>query len=125
MRRASFGLRPQNLAVFALRIFRQDGHRTLSLVAAAAECGDFDGRSDSIRLRVALRSSVADAFAVTSLALHPGLRVRVSQEILYGFAMADCAQFVLLGRGHSDRRQEHNPQRREAAIRDTMHPLIA
>ena len=124
MRRANFGLPLQNLAVFALRIFCQDCRRAFSHVASAAQRGNFGGRGDPIHLRVPFRSSVPNAFAVTSIALHSRLRMRVSQKILHGFAMADRAQFMLPGRGRGDRGQQ-NPHRREPTIRDTIHPLIA
>jgi hypothetical protein len=125
MRRANFGLRPQNLAVFALRIFHQNGCRAFSLVAGAAQRGNFGGRGDTIRLRVTLRRSMPKAFAVTGIALYPGLRVRVGEEILHGVAMADRAQFMLLRGGRGSGRKQQDPQRSQPAIRNTIHPLIA
>ncbi len=100
MRRADFRLRAQNLAVFALGKFRQ------TLMTAAAQRRNFRGRGDAVRLRMPLRSSMPDAFAVTRLALHAGLGMRVGQKIFHRVAMADRAQFMLLRRRRCDRGQQ-------------------
>ncbi len=109
MRRANFGLRLQNFAVLALGIFRQDGRRAFSRMTRPTQRGDFSGRGDSIRLGVPFRIPVPRAFAVTGIALHPGLRVRMREKILHGFAVTDRAQFMLLGRRQRYQWQQQHP----------------
>jgi len=119
MRRTNFGLRLQNLAMLALGIFRQDERSAFSGMAGSAQCGNFSGRGDAIRLGVPFGIPVPRAFAMTGNTFHSRLRVRMREEILHGFAMTDRAQFVLLGRCQRNHRQHQHPQR------DTIHPLIA